>query len=152
MSVGRLQLLFPSWHFLRLPKSICITGHVLYIRVRRARAAGPLLSAADHEGQQTQRVSLQPPEKPHKKLEVRMDSSAKTFLLQETGLVVQSSRLIRAWGSWKNRDPYGSSQPQGTRHTGIFVSYELGCFFPPSFDYEDLLFFLPLAKQERNYF
>lgn len=51
MSVGRLQLLFSSWHFLRLPESICITGHVLYIRERRARAAGPLLSAADQKGQ-----------------------------------------------------------------------------------------------------
>lgn len=31
------------------------------------------------------------------------------------------------------------------------MSYELGCFFLPSFDYESLLRFLPLAKEERNY-
>lgn len=65
VSVCRLQLLFSSWHFLKLPKSICITGHVLYNRVRRARAAGPLLSAADHRGQQTQNFSTDSSEISH---------------------------------------------------------------------------------------
>lgn len=91
MSVGRLQLLFSSWHFLRLPKSICITGHVPYIR----------------EEQELQDLySLQPIKKDSRVREFSAASLGisqeirskdglvcKPNLLQETGLVVQSSKV-----------------------------------------------------------